>query len=203
MGKLLSELFAETEAPATPATLRLFSTTPVARVAESRKSQEAEAAGTQASRLLAAIRAESLPESLIAAHDGTPDQLAELSDTLLRTYTRMLHETRLREQGKRPESETAVALCKHCGPVWVHPDVATVLPVVRGWPTCVGCPWCHVRHRAGMSRPKITCGNCRHFVRDALNPAQGAGRCNVGHSPERPWPMVQHVCDGFGPRGGA
>lgn len=42
-------------------------------------------------------------------------------------------------------------------------------------------------------RPRVTCGNCRYFVPDPLNPTAGVGGCALdpgrGH-----WPMRQHVC---------
>jgi len=126
-----------------------------------------------------------------------------LPDEVLRCYVRAVRDTDLREHGKRPADETAMAMCAHCGPVWIHPDVADVLPTVRGWPVCAGCAWCHVGNRSAMSRPAVTCGGCEHFVRDVLNPAQGMGRCSIGCEPQRPWPCAEHECEKFRPRGAA
>ena len=53
-------------------------------------------------------------------------------------------------------------------------------------PRVLGCPWCHVRNRRAILRPSVTCGECRHFIRDAVNPPAGWGRCSAGVDPDRP-----------------
>jgi len=51
--------------------------------------------------------------------------------------------------GRVPKGDTALMHCTHCGPVFVHPVVAAVLPVVDGWPRAIGCPWCAIRRAGG------------------------------------------------------
>ncbi len=123
-----------------------------------------------------------LPDDDVAACEGS-------TDDLLRGYIAMLAITDLRERGQVPTDETATALCRHCGPVWVHPHVANVSPVVDGWPVVLGCPWCFIR-AAGryVPRPLVACGDCTHFVRDTINPAGGMGRCGAGCDPLQPLP---------------
>jgi hypothetical protein len=134
-----------------------------------------------------------LPDDDIAACAG-------LDDEVLIVYVRALRDTDLRERGKRPDDETAVALCQFCGPVWAHPAIVAVAPILDGWPRVLGCPWCHVRNRRAMARPPVTCGKCQHFARGTMNPAQGCGRCAVGCDPDRPYPFTKRECEGFTPR---
>jgi hypothetical protein len=122
------------------------------------------------------------------------DACAGLPDNALRAYILALADTDLRERGKVPADETAVALCRSCGPVWVAPEVAAVAPAANGVPRVLGCPWCHVRDRRPMARPKVTCGDCRYFSRDAINASEGMGSCKAGCDPARPYPMAEHVC---------
>ncbi|TCO41186.1 hypothetical protein [Dokdonella fugitiva] len=86
---------------------------------------------------------------------------AELSDDVLRAYVRALRDSDLRERGSVPSHETAAIRCMHCGPVYAAPEVARVLPVVRNLPTAAGCPWCHVRARHNIPRPRISIGTGR------------------------------------------
>lgn len=64
-----------------------------------------------------------------------------------------LNDATTRRAGKVPSVDTAVIRCAHCGPVYVHPAVAAVLPVVAGWPRAIGCPWCVVRKAGGDLPP--------------------------------------------------
>lgn len=48
----------------------------------------------------------------------------------------------------------------------------------------------------GDSEP-VGCGDCRHFERNQKNPAQGAGRCSVGKSPNYPYPVAARHCLAF------
>lgn len=80
---------------------------------------------------------------------------AELSDDTLRAYARALRDSDLRERGMVPPDETMAIRCAHCGPVYAAPEVARVLPVVRGLPTAAGCPWCHVQNRGAIPRPPV------------------------------------------------
>jgi len=157
---------------------------------------------SQNERLLAAIRGEALPDSLLSAHDGTYDDLAALTDEHLSGYVAMLAESDLRERGDAPPDDTARALCRHCGPVWIHPDIARVAPVIDGWPRLIGCPWCHVRNRRELPRPLVVCGDCQNFIRDTVSSRDGMGSCGAGCNAERPWPRVQHACAAWRPKNG-
>jgi len=77
---------------------------------------------------------------------------AGLSDAQLTACLHMLADTADRNAGRVPAGDTAAMHCIHCGPVYIHPDIAAVLPVVDGWPRGLGCPWCYVR-RAGGAVP--------------------------------------------------
>lgn len=70
-----------------------------------------------------------LPESEISA---TGEQVAACDPgdrrNVMAAYLRALAETDLRRRGKVPADETAVALCRHCGPVWIAPKVADAAP---------------------------------------------------------------------------
>lgn len=97
-----------------------------------------------------------------------------------------------------PFDDTAPIYCERCGPVWVHPDVAAVLPVVDGWPRALGCPWCFIRKAGGyVPRPPVTCETCASFQPDTVNPVAGAGTCACGTH----WPMARHYCDKYQPKG--
>jgi hypothetical protein len=128
-------------------------------------------------------------------HRLTTADLAEcdgLPDAVLLAYVRALADADLRERGKRPADETAAALCRSCGPVWLAPEVASVAPMTAGWPRVLGCPWCHVANRRAIPRPPVACGNCRHFARDAINPGAGMGICGAGKGMH--YPMARHTC---------
>lgn len=90
------------------------------------------------------------------------DGCAGLSDATLIAYLRALRDSAQRELGQCPSDETAVALCRSCGPIWIAPEVASVAPVVQGWPRVLGCPWCHVNNRQAIPRPAV--GECRPVV---------------------------------------
>ena len=62
----------------------------------------------------------------------------------------MQHDTAERRAGRVPAGDTARMLCNGCGPVWIHPTIADVLPVVGGWPRALGCPWYFVRRAGGF-----------------------------------------------------
>lgn len=197
MGRLLDALRAEVETrpaatPATPATLD-----PQSR----RVASVAAPHDLETGRLLAALRAQGLPDAWLGLDHGEPTLLAALTDRQLTAYVAMLAETDLRRHGKVPADETAMALCRGCGPVWVHPHVASVAPVVNGWARLLGCPWCHVRH-AGLyvPRPPVTCGDCQRFTRDTINPSGGMGSCGAGCDPARPYPHAQTQCGSFTPK---
>ena len=83
---------------------------------------------------------------------------AGLSDAQLTACLHMMADTADRNAGRVPAEDTAAMHCIHCGPVWIHPTIAEVLPVVAGWPRALGCPWCFVRKAGGyVPRPRVPC----------------------------------------------
>ncbi|MDT8320748.1 MAG: hypothetical protein RQ826_09520 [Xanthomonadales bacterium] len=44
--------------------------------------------------------------------------------------------------------------------------------------------------------PEVTCSDCRHFIRDKINPPQGIGRCGVGQDGLL-YPNIKRRCPGF------
>lgn len=115
----------------------------------------------------------------------TADQLAACQS--------MQADTANRHAGRVPPSDTAAIHCERCGPVWVHPTIAEVLPMVDGWPRALGCPWCFVRKTGGyIPRPPVTCEGCRYFTPDAINPPAGVGVCGAGKGMH--YSMTRHAC---------
>ena len=169
--------------------------------------------------LLAALSADSIREHLLALadaelidagfvhtlQDADVSDCAGLPDETLRSYVHALRDADLRERGKRPSDETAPALCRSCGPIWVHPSVAAAAPVVGAWAHVLGYPWCHVKNRRAIPRPPVTCGDCLHFIRDAINPDGGMGRCTAEREPlprePLPFPHAARQCEQFKPEG--
>ena len=212
MGRLLTALIAETVPAAKAAKVAKVSEPLPVLSQDSQLSQRVgftkpEPAGmlallAQRDRLHRLADAEGIDPALIDRLDD--DDLTGcigLSTDTLAAYVRALRDSDLRERGKVPADETARALCRSCGPVWVAPEVAAVAPVVDSWPRLLGCPWCHVKNRKAMCRPQVRCGDCQHFACDTVNPAQGMGHCSAGCDPERPYPIVKHECSRFSPRG--
>lgn len=117
---------------------------------------------------------------------------------ILRAYLLALDDTATRWAGKVPEGETAAIYCERCGPVFTHPAVAAVLPVVNGWPRALGCRWCAIRKAGGyVPRPKVTCETCMHWQPDATGKTSGMGACANGHGSH--YPMQLHVCGDYQP----
>lgn len=111
----------------------------------------------------------------------------------LADYLALLVDTADRHAGRVPLDDTAAIHCEKCGPVWIHPSIAEVLPVVDGWPRALGCPWCFLRKAGGyIPRPSVTCEGCRHFTPDTINPAAGIGTCGADKGMH--WPMARHIC---------
>ena len=99
---------------------------------------------------------EGMESTLIRSLPGEDVVACEnLSDEVLRAYLRALSESELRKQGAVPADETAIALCRHCGPIWTHPQVAAIAPKVDGIPYVLGCPWCHVPDRSVVPHPTL------------------------------------------------
>jgi hypothetical protein len=129
-------------------------------------------------------------------HDLDVAACIGLDDRQLAAYLSMLTDTADRHAGRVPAGDTAPIHCEGCGPVWIHPDIAEVLPVVDGWPRALGCPWCFVRKAGGyIPRPSVTCEGCAHFNADTINSATGMGDCGKGHG--MPYPMQRRGCADF------
>jgi len=90
-------------------------------------------------------------------HDLDVAGCVGLDERQLAAFLSMLEESAERHAGQVPAGHTAAVHCARCGPVWLHPDIADVLPVVDGWPRVLGCPWCFVRKAGGtIPRPSLT-----------------------------------------------
>lgn len=141
------------------------------------------------------------PAPIHRLHNLDVAACAGLDDSQLLTYLELLDDSATRWAGKRPAGHDAAIHCHHCGPVWVHPSVATVLPVVGGWPRALGCPWCAMR-KAGayIPRPSVQCMACRRYQSDAVNPESGMGQCASGRGMN--YPMHRHPCEAFNPSTG-
>lgn len=123
---------------------------------------------------------------------------AGLDGPRLVTYLELLDDTATRWAGKVPSGHTAAILCRHCGPVYVHPSIAACLPVVAGWPRALGCSWCAIREAGSyVPHPRITCENCTRFQTDSINPATGVGQCSSGCGMH--YPIQEHGCGDFRP----
>lgn len=163
---------------------------------------------TMRAELLEAARPEGINRDIIHALpdielQATVEQLAQCPadtrDGVVRAYIRALRDTAEQDAGRVPPGPHAMALCRHCGAVWIASDVVAVLPVVEGVARCLGCPWCHVRIAGGyIPRPKVTCAGCKHFTPDTVNPAGGLGTCASGHKAR--FPNEQHRCSEWRPK---
>lgn len=180
----LSELLKRPDSAATPAT---SATRPPESGAESQESQESQGAAPENhARLLHLADAEGVDAAHV--HRLHADDLAAcegLDDATLRGYLRALETAARMDAGLVPDGYSHAVQCDGCGPVWLW----------AGAPLLVkACPWCF-RRKAGkrIPRPQVTCGGCRHYLPDALNPEAGMGGCALG--PGRAyWPMGRHVC---------
>lgn len=133
-----------------------------------------------------------LPEVDLAAYAGVPDHL-------LRGFVALMMDTADRTAGRVPAGHTAPMHCQLCGPVWTHPDIAEVLPVVGGWPRALGCSWCFIRNAGGyIPRPRVTCDDCPRFTPDTINPKAGMGVCGAGKGMY--WAMQRHTCSNHSTR---
>jgi len=201
MGRLLEALRAESEKRVEPElrceSANVANVSPVEhlRFADSQDSQGADA--LQCGRLLAALRREWLPDEWMGLDHGSLADLAALNDAALDAYVRCLRDSDLHERGKKSQDEITPALCRHCGPIWLAPEVAAVAPKLGGLPRVLGCPWCHVKNRRLIPRPLVKCGNCEHFDRDTINPEAGMGTCKIGQDSH--YPMAAHECLCFRP----
>jgi len=131
-------------------------------------------------------------------------ECAGLEPDVLTAYVRALYDGHLLELGRSPPGDTAPAICHHCGPVFLHPLVAALAPVVAGWPRVLGSACCHIRARKTLPRPLVNCGACSRFKPDPINPAAGIGTCLQNVDQEKPlFPNADRRCQVFQPIGGA
>lgn len=101
----------------------------------------------------------------------------------LADYVSMLSDTAERHAGRVPLNDAAAIHCEQCGPVWIHPTIAEVLPVVDGWPRALGCPWCLVRKAGGyIPRPPVAREGCANFTADTFNPGNGVCKPSMPQS---------------------
>jgi len=204
MAGLLASLIAESTpcpaaTPATPATPRPNEALKVAESQESHGSA-CRKSGFWTERLLSALRAEGLPDAWLGKDHGDIELLEALSDRALTAYVLAMRDSQLHERGERLPDETAPALCRSCGPVWLAQPIARVVPVVDGWPRILGGACCHIRNRKAIPRPLVTCGGCLHFTRDHVNPAGGMGRCQLGVAGRTlPFPHAERECADWRP----
>lgn len=212
MGRLLAALIADsgTAPAAIPANAANITPTPTERFANSRDSQGMRVTGAEPDT--GATRIRMLELAAAAYMDAAPVRaLSEsflrdcegMADDALRALLSMLRDNADRRAGRAPAGDTAAIMCQACGPVFVHPSIAAVLPVVDGWPRALGCPWCFIR-KAGLyvPRPPVTCASCRYFKPDTINPAQGMGRCTVdaARAQDPPtYPSTSRHCDSWRP----
>lgn len=196
MGRLLQRLLRDSQGgpPATSATTATLPPPDPGIVAESQESQGVADGESQEQRahlltlaadeLLAAELVHGLADADVAACAGLPD-------SVLRAYLRALEGGQRMDAGMVPAGwgEPVARTCEGCGPVLLW---ATCPPKVKA------CPWCF-RRKAGKAipRPLLTCGDCRHFTPDTVNPPAGMGGCGLGH-PSR-WPMQRHRCGDWRP----
>lgn len=191
MGNLLQSLLHDSKsAPAAiPAIPAIQGQGVAVKIAESQESQgvaaERTTPATIRAHLLALAEFECLEPALVhRLDDADVMTCAGESDETLTAYLRALDAAARMDAGMAPTGWTAARYCRLCGPVLLWPGCP---PIVQA------CPWCF-RRKAGkpIPRPLVTCGDCRHYAPDPLNPAAGIGTCNNGCSAR--WPMQGHRC---------
>lgn len=106
-------------------------------------------------RLLDLARAEGIHAGHVRALDA--DDLAAcdgMTADVLCAYLRAVRDSADRKAGRVPADETAQALCRACGPVWLAPEVvALAAPTSGPWREVLACPWCTHR-KAGLAIPR-------------------------------------------------
>lgn len=208
MGRLLAKLMQESASAANPANVANLDAwqgrdSQIRKIRSEGAAQAFEAPGNgfvdsqdslstpvdQSVRLLAAIRAAGLPDELLARDDSMPEQLSALGDDGLRSYVTALGWSADIDAGRVPSGWDRQGHCEGCGTVVLPPGHVA---------HCIACPWC-ARRKAGkpIPRPHVTCGSCRHFIRNPVNPAAGGGDCAAGVEylgGAGPWPNVTRRC---------
>jgi hypothetical protein len=80
-------------------------------------------------RLLALAAAEWIDAAHVyRLHDADLAECLGLDDSQRATFLHMLTDISDRHAGRVPLDDTAAIHCRHCGPVWAHPDIAAALP---------------------------------------------------------------------------
>lgn len=186
MGRLFERLLCDSNIapPANPANIA-----PAVALgfADSQDSQGAAVSktGEQRAHLLTLAADERLPAGAVhGLDDADVAACIGLPDTTLRAYLRVRDRGAVMDAAIVPPDYTQAALCRGRGPVWLWP----------GGPDRVfACPWCF-RRKAGKAipRPPVTCGSCRHYAPDPLNPSAGIGGCAKGLVSL--WPMQARRC---------
>jgi len=54
-----------------------------------------------------------------------------------------------------------------------------------------------IDHLSFDTRPEVTCGTCRHYIPNRLNPEHGLGRCRFREPSPLPWPNAPRRCWDF------
>lgn len=188
----LSDLLNQVPTAANPANPRIDHSQPTVAASDSQDSQHSQAGAPELrAHLLSLAERDGYQPAIV--HRLHADDLAtcvDLTDDLLRAYLRALDRGAAMDAGIAPPDYTHAAHCHGCGPVWLW----------QGSPSSViGCPWCF-RRKAGkvLPRPKVTCGDCIHYLPDPLNPQAGMGGCELGAT-RAYWPMKRHRCSEHAP----
>lgn len=160
---------------------------PCQALPESQESQESQGVEPEIrAHLLHLAEAEGVDAANVHRLTGEDVAACEgLDDSGLRAYLRALVKSARMDAGMVPADYTHAVQCDGCGPVWLWAEAPERVKA---------CPWCF-RRKAGkrIPRPQVTCGGCRHYLADPLNPEAGMGGCALG--PGRAyWPMMRHTC---------
>lgn len=109
-------------------------------------------------RLLELALIKELPLGLVTTlNEADLAECRGLSDCQLVAFLFALRDATERMSGRVPPGDTAAIRCHQCGVVWAHPAIAAKLPLIRGLPQALGCPWCHVsRKYVTFPRPEVT-----------------------------------------------
>ncbi|MEO9091117.1 MAG: hypothetical protein ABI247_12380 [Rhodanobacter sp.] len=115
----------------------------------------ADALVLERARLLALAVAKRIDAAQVyRLHDADLIGCLGLNDCQRMIFLHWLADTAERMAGRAPKADTAAMYCQSCGPVWIHPDIAAVLPEADGYPHALRCPWCFVRKAGGhIPRP--------------------------------------------------
>ena len=155
-----------------------------------------EALAVERARLLAVAAAECVDAALVHyLQDADLIGCVGLDDGQLAIFLQCLCDTADRHAGRVPKADTALIHCQHCGPVWIHPTIAAVLPLVRDWPRALGCPWCFVRRAGGyIPRPPALRGDGQQVNGDTVAPQCKTSSAVSCHSASHSKASHRHAC---------